>query len=92
MNVIFISSRGGQGQQNRPGGDTVNISVPCDLVMGLLSWGVILQMQISPVPPRPDLARPSPRPDSARTNPRPDSGKSQTKITRPARSASRHPN
>ena len=46
MNVIFVSSRGrGRlGQQNGPGGDKVNISVPCDLVIGLLSQGVIPQM------------------------------------------------
>ena len=91
MNVIFVSSRGRgrSGQQNRPEGDTVNVSVPCDLVMGLLSQGAILQMQIGPVPLRPDLARPAPRPDSARTNPIPDSGRSQTRITRPTRPASR---
>ena len=92
MNVIFVSSRGRLGQQNRTGGDTVNISVPCDLVIGPLSQGAILQMQIGPVPLRPDLAWPAPRPDSVRTTSRPDSGRTQTRITRPARPASRHPN
>ena len=53
-------------QENR----TVQISVPCELVIGLLAQGVILQMQIGPVPLRPDLARPAPRPES--TNTRPD--------------------
>ena len=54
MYVIFVSSRGrgrqgGDRQQVRPG-DTINITVPCDLVMGLLSQGDIQQMQIWPVP------------------------------------------
>ena len=49
-------------------------------------------MQIGPVLLRPDLARSAPRPDSARTTSRPDSGRTQTRITRPARPASRHPN
>ena len=108
MNVIFISSRGrgtlGQGvnrQQNRTG-DTVNITVPCDLILGLLSQWAILQMQIGPMPLRPELAKPtsradsgrSSRPDSARslrTTSRPDSGRSP-RTTRPARPTGRHPN
>ena len=100
MNVIFVSSRDRGTEQNKTGEDTVHISVSCELVMGLLSQGAILQMQIGPVPLRPDLARPAPRPDSARTsprpdaartNPRPDSGRSQTSISRPERPAGRHP-
>ena len=107
MYVIFVSSRGsgrqgGDRQQVRPG-DTINITVPCDLVMGLLSQGAILQMQIGPVPLRPELARPtsrpddsgrSSRPDSARSlysTSRPDSGRS-LRPSRPARPASRCPN
>ena len=100
MNVIFVSSRGrgrlGQGfysQQNKTG-DTVNITVPCDLVLGLFSQGAILQRQIGPVQLRPELARPTSRPDSgrssrpdsarsARTNSRPVSGRSP-RMTRPA--------
>ena len=81
MNVIFVSSRGrgslGQGvnrQQNRTG-DTINITVPCDLLMGLLSQGAILQMQIGPLPLRPELPRPTSRPDSGRSS-RPDSARS----------------
>ena len=70
MNVIFVSSRGRgrqeYGQQNRTG-DTINITVPSDLVLRLLPQGAILQMQIGPVPLRPDLARPSSRPDSGRS-------------------------
>ena len=79
MNVIFVSSRGKgrqeQGQQNRVG-DTVNITVPSDLVLRLLPQGAILQMQIGPVPLRPDLASPA-LPDSVRffrPASKPDSG------------------
>ena len=107
MYVIFVSSRGrgrqgGERQQVRPG-DTINITVPCDLIMGLLFQGAILQMQMGPVPLRPELARPtsrpddsgrSSRPDSARSlhsTSRPDSGRSP-RPTRPARPASRCPN
>ena len=108
MNVIFVSSRGRgrleQGvnrQQNRTG-DTVNIIVPSDLVLGLLSQEVILQMQIGPAPLRPHLARPTSRPDSGRSC-RPDSAKSSRPASRPdscrsprparpARPPSRHPN
>ena len=94
MNVIFVSSRGrgrqGYGQQNRTG-DTINITVPSDLVLRLLSQGTILQMQIGPVPLRPDLASPAPRPDSARTS-RPASRPASGRSPRPARPASSHPN
>ena len=99
MNVIFVSSRGrgwqGQGQQNIIG-DTVNITVPSDLVLSLLPQGAILQMQIGPVPLRPDLARPTFRPDSGRSS-RPDSGRqsrptSKPDSGRPTRPASRQPN
>ena len=106
MYVIFVSSRGRgrQGsdrQQVRPG-DTINITVPCDLVMGLLSQGAMLQMQMGPVPLRPELARPTSRLDDSGRSSRPvsarslhstsrqDSGRSP-KPTRPARPASRHP-
>ena len=58
MNIISSRGRGRLGQgvnrQQNSTGDTVNITVPCDLVMGLLSQGAILQMQIGPVPLRPD--------------------------------------
>ena len=85
-------------KQNRIG-DIVNITVPTDLVLRLLPQEAILQMQIGPIPLRPDLDRPasrphsgrSSRPDSARTfrpASRPDSGRS----LRPASPASRCPN
>ena len=102
MNVIFVSSKGrgrqGHGQQNRIE-DTVNITVLSDLVLRLLPQGAILQMQIGPVPLRPDLARPASRPDSGRSS-RPDSARSSRPASRtdsgrsprPARPASRHPN
>ena len=70
MNVIFVSSRNRGTEQDREQENrTVQISVPCELVMGLLAQGAILQMQIGPVPLRPDLARPAPRPDAANTRP-----------------------
>ena len=77
MNVIFVSSRGRGTEQNRTGGDTVHISVPCELVIGLLAQGAILQMQIGPAPLMPDLARPAPRPDCANT--RPDTANTNTR-------------
>ena len=47
--------------------------MPCELVMGLLSQGAILQLQMGPVPLRPDVARPGPRPERPEpTNPRPE--------------------
>ena len=42
MKVIFVSSRGRGAEQNRTGeweSRTVQISVPCELVMGLLAQG-----------------------------------------------------
>ena len=62
--------------------------MPSDLVLRILPQGAILQMQIGPVPLRPDLARPTSRPDSGRQSrptSRPDSGRSP----RPTRPASR---
>ena len=78
MNVIFVSSRNRGTEQDREQENRiVQISVPCGLVMGLLAQAAILEMQIDPVPLRPDLAMPAPRPDSA--NNRPD-----TANTRPS--------
>ena len=77
MNVLFVSSRNRGTEQDREQENrTAQISVPCELVMGLLAQGAILQMQISPVPLRPDLARPALRPDSANT--RPDAANSRS--------------
>ena len=105
MNVIFVSSRGrgrqGYEQKNRTG-DTVNITVPSDLLLRLIPHRAILQMQIGPVPLKPDLARPVSRPDygrssrsdstrSSRPASRQDSGRSP-RPARPARPASRCPN
>ena len=94
MNVIFVSSRGrgrqGQRQQNRIG-VTVNITVPSDLVLRLHTHGAILQMQIGPVPLRPDLARPTSRPDSGRSS-RPDSGRQSRPTSRPDSGRSSRPN
>ena len=80
--LIFVSSRvrgrQGQGQQTNRIGDTVNITELSDLVLRLLPQGGILQVQIGPMPLRPDLARPTSRPDtdrSSRPASRPDSGK-----------------
>ena len=76
MKLLFVSSRGNRGtgeerEENRP--RTVQISVPSELVMDLLTKGAILQVQIGPVPLRPDLARPAPRPERPEsTNPRPE--------------------
>ena len=71
MNIIFVSSRNRGTEQDREQENrTVQISVHCELFMGLLAQGAVLQMQIGPVPLRPDLARCAPRPDS--TNTRPD--------------------
>ena len=71
-------------QENR----TVQISVLCELVMHLLAQGTILQMPISPVPLRSDLARPTPRPDSANT--RPDTANTNTRLD--AANANTRPN
>ena len=56
----------------------------CELVMGLLSQGAILQMHIGPVPLRPDLVRPVPRPESTSTkldaaNTRPNAANENTR-------------
>ena len=58
-NISLLQNRGTEQdreQENR----TVQISVPCELVMDLLAQGAILQMQIGPVPLRPDLTSPAP--------------------------------
>ena len=76
MKLLFVSSRRNRGtgqerEENRP--RTVQISVPSELVMDLLAKGAVLQVQIGPVPLRPDLARPAPRPERPEsTNPRPE--------------------
>ena len=74
--MIFVSSRTRRPEQDNRENRTSNsiqISVPCELVMGLLSQGAILQLQMGPVPLRPDLARPGPRPERpGPTNPRPE--------------------
>ena len=98
MNEVFVSTRGRgrqrQGQQNRIE-DTVNVTVPSDLVLRLHPQGAILQVQIGPVPLRQDYARPASRPSSrpdsgrsSRPSSRPDSGR----LPRPARPVSRWPN
>ena len=88
MKMIFVSSKTRRPEQdNRENriSNSVQISIPCELVMGLLSQGGILQMQIGPVPLRPDLVRPAPRPES--TNTRPDAANTRpntaNKNTRP---------
>ena len=57
MKLSFISSRRRQGQEEREEiiPRTVQISVPSDLVMSLLTRGAILQIQMDPVPLRPVL-------------------------------------
>ena len=74
--MIFVSSRtrrSEQGNRENRTSSSIQISVPCELVMGHLSQGGILQLQIGPVPLRPDLARPGPRPERPEpTNPRPE--------------------
>ena len=65
MKLPFVSSRrnreGHNKEENRP--RTIQISVPSELVLDLLDKGAILQIQMGPVPLRPDLARPGPRPE-----------------------------
>ena len=101
MNVIFFSSRNrgteqGREQENRP--RTIQISVPSKLVMDLLAHRAILEVQIGPVPLRPDLARPVTRPHATNDSTRPEtqsnyrpnpSGRSETGLTRPERPVSR---
>ena len=70
MNVIFVSSRarGRKKQQVIRVGDTVNITVPSDLVLRLLPERAMLQVQIGQVPYiRQDSARPTSRPNSGRS-------------------------
>ena len=67
INVKFVSSRarGRQEHQFHTAEDTVNITVPSDLVLRLLPVGDILQVQIGLVPyTRQDSARPLLRPKS----------------------------
>ena len=84
MNVIFVSSRNRgteqeREQENRP--RTVQILVPSKLVMDLLAQGTILQVQIGPVPLRPDLARPAQRPERPEsTNTRPDASNTRSNV------------
>ena len=63
MKLPFVSSREGQDgenqeNQNQNRSRTIQISVPCKLVMDLLSQGAILELQMGPVPLRPNLTRP----------------------------------
>ena len=94
MKLSFISSRRRQGQEDReetmPG--TVQISVPSELVMSILTRGAILQVQIGPVPIRPVLrpASSPERPEPAPLRPNP-SGGSDADPPRPERPPSRHP-
>ena len=71
MKLPFVSSREGQDgeNQNQNRSRTIQISVPCKLVMDLLSQGAILQLQMGAVPLRPNLTRPE-RPEA--TNLRPE--------------------
>ena len=84
MTLVFVSSRNRgteqeREQENRP--RTVQISVPSELVMDLLAQGAILQVQIGPVPLRPDLARPAPRPERPEsTNTRPDASNTRPNV------------
>ena len=73
MKLPFVSSREGQDgeNQNQNRSRTIQISVPCELVMDLLSQGAILQLQMGPVPFRPNLTRPE---GPGVTNPRSDPG------------------
>ena len=103
----FISSRRNRERQdrkeNRP--RTVQISVPSELVMDLLAKGATLQVQIGPVPLRPNLTRPegpeltNPRPEADTVNIRPNAdehprpnpaGRSDIDPPRPERPQSRH--
>ena len=80
MKFPFISSRRNRERQdreeNRP--RTVQIYVSSELVMDLLTKGAILQVQIGPVPLRPNLTRPegpeltNPRPEAETGNIRPN--------------------
>ena len=106
MKLPFVSSRRNRERQdreeNRP--RTIQISVPSELMLDLLDRGAILQIQMGPVPLRPDLARPGPRPERPESrpetshtkpnvtdeNPRPNpAGRSGTDPPRPKRPQSR---
>ena len=103
MKLSFISSRRRQGQEDRedimPG--TVQVSVPSELVMRLLTRGAILQVQIDPVPIKPILRpasspeRPEPaplRPNAPGEDPRPNpAGRTNIDPLRPERPVSRCP-
>ena len=109
MKLSFVSSRRNRDEQdgenqNRP--RTIQISVPCESVMDLLSQGAILQLQMVPVSLRSNLTRPerpettNPRPEAETVNirpnadehPRPDpTGESGIDPPRPERPPSRHP-
>ena len=107
MKLPFVSSREGQDGESQNQNRTIQISVPCKLVMDLLSQGAILQLQMDPLPLRPNLARPegpganNPRPVPRETvNIRPNtdkhckpnpSGGSDADPPRPERPRSRHP-
>ena len=101
MKLPFVSYREGKDgeNQNQNRSRTIQISVPCELVMDLLSQGAILQLQMGPVPLRPNLTRPegpganNSRPDPRETvNIRPNpSGGSDIDPPRPERPPSRHP-
>ena len=70
--ITFFSSRRTRGRQDgedRP--KTIKISVPSELVMDLLSKGAILQLQMGPVPLRPNLARPASSPERPDSRPEP---------------------
>ena len=74
--MVFVSSRTRRPEQDnreKRTSNSIQISVPCELVMYLMSQGAILQLQMGPVPLRPDLTRPGPRPERpGPTNPRPE--------------------
>ena len=75
IDICLLQKEQGDRTRERAGEQTrtVQISVPSELVMDLLAQGAILQVQIGPVPLRPDLARPAPRPERPEsTNPRPE--------------------
>ena len=104
VKLSFISSRRRQGQEDReeimPG--TVQVSVPSELVMSLLTRGAILQVQIGPVPIRPILrpassperpAESTPlRPNAPGEEPRPNpAGRTNIAHPRPERPVNRGP-
>ena len=98
--MIFVSSRTRRSEQdNRENFQTnrtsnsIQISVPCELVMDLLSQGAILQLQMGPVPLRSDLARPGPRPERPDpTNARPEAKASNIRPNNVTDDSSSRPN